>query len=96
MADQLKRIEEDRALYERNVRDHLVETIRVADPRIVARAIVSAIEQQIIAEELLADNHTYINDEIISEFVRGNREYLNKQMERAVNGFICSIVSQEG
>ncbi len=96
MADKLSRLEQDRALFMRGNRQQLVELIKQANPHLVAKAISSAIEMQIVTEEIAREKGIEINDGTIGEYKSSNGEFLEKQVNLAVNSLICSIVSQEG
>ncbi len=96
MADNISRIEQDRALFEKTSRDHLAETIANANPNLVVGVIAKALELQIVTEEIARNNGIDITEDMIAEYSYSNQEYINEQLERSLSSFICSIVSQEG
>lgn len=98
MVDKLNddRIQRDRALFIRGNRQQLMDLIGQANPNLIAGAIARALELQIATEELARERGVDIGDEALAEFSHKHREFLNEQLDRAVNAFICSIVSQEG
>lgn len=96
MADNVSRIEQDRALFEKTARDHLAETIVNANPNLVVGVIAKALELQITTDEIARNNGVDITDDMIAEYSYNNQEYIAEQLERSLTAFICSIVSQEG
>lgn len=96
MADQLSRVEQDRALFMKGNRQQLVELIKQANPQLVAAAISTVIEMQIVTEEIAREKGLDIDEEAMADYAQRNREFLTKQVNLAVNSFICDIVSKEG
>ncbi len=96
MVDHLSRIEQDRALFNRQPKDQLAETIATANPQLVAGVISKALELQIITEEIANEQKVHITDELIADYASRNKEYITEQLNLVLTGFIGSIVSQEG
>lgn len=96
MGDSVSRRQADQALFGTGNRRHLVEVIKQADPHLVAAVIVKALELQIAAEEFARAAGVEIDEERLGEFIRSRRGMIAEQLDRAVNAFICSVVSQEG
>lgn len=96
MGDKLDRLNRDRLLFQPNARRKLVDTIGSANPEIVARVIVKALELQIITEDFARENGLELDPVKIAEFRKNNSDDIDDQLERAIIGFIGSIVSHEG
>lgn len=96
MADHVDRLERDRALFSNNGRRQLMDSLSHADPRAVADTIAKAIELQVVTEELARDHGIDIDEDVVRDYLSKNRQYIDQQVERAITGFICSIVSREG
>ena len=96
MADHLSRIEQDRALFNKQPKEQLADTIATANPQLVAGVIAKALELQIIIEEIANEQNVYVTDELISDYIVRNKEYIAKQLNLELTSFIGSIVSQEG
>lgn len=92
----MSRIERDRALFERSVKDQLAGTISQANPRLVAGAVVKAVELQIVTEEIAREKGFEIDEEVLAEYVDQHREFVAREVDKALSAFICAIVSQEG
>lgn len=96
MGDQVNRLEADRSLYATGNRKQLIDLLKHANPFVVAGAIAKVLELQLVTEELANDQGLQIDDSSIEKYAIQNRERINKQLDLAINSFICSIVSQEG
>lgn len=96
MGDKLRRLEMDRALFARGNRQQLVDLIEGCNPNLVAGAITRALELQVVTDEIARERGVEIDDAAVADYCDRRREYLNRQLDRSINTFICSIVSQEG
>ena len=96
MDNQIKRLEQDRALFIQGSRQQLYKLVAHGNPRLVTGAITRVLELQIAIEEIARAEGVDINDGKIAEYTKQNREQLEKEVDCAVNAFIMSIVSQEG
>ncbi len=96
MGDKLGRLNRDRALFEPNARRKLVETLSQANPEIIARVIIKALEMQILTEDYSRDCGVDFSPESLSRFQRENFAEIEQHLERAIGGFVGGIVSQEG
>jgi len=92
----MKRLEQDRALFVQGSRQQLYKLVAHGNPRLVTGAITRALELQIVTEEIAKAEGIDIDELKIAEYAERNRELLEKEVDRAVNAFIMSIVSQEG
>ena len=96
MGDKLSRIERDRALYASGNRQQLIHLITNGNPQLVGGAIARALELQVVTEEIARERGVKIDEDAITGYIDGHREYVAKEVDRALNAFIYSIVSQEG
>ncbi len=96
MGDKLSRLERDRALFQRGNRQQLLHLITKGNPKLVGGAITRALELQVVTEEIARERGVEIDEDAIAEYIDRHREYVAKEVNRALNAFICSIVSQEG
>jgi len=90
------RIASDRTLFERSGKDFIYNLLANSNQRLVAGAIAKAIELQVLTEEIAREKDVEINADVIAEYMDRNRDYINKQIKRAMTSFISSVVSQEG
>jgi len=58
--------------------------------------IVKALELQIVTEEFCLAKGVELDPEEISRFHKANFYEIESHLERAIGGFVGSIVSQEG
>ncbi len=96
MGDNLSRLERNRVLYMMGSRQQLLQLVTNGNPRLVTGAVIKALEIQIATEEIARERGVEIDEGAIAEYIERKREYLEKEVDRAVNSFIMSIVSQEG
>jgi len=96
LVDPVNRLERDRELYMVGSRQQLLNIVSNGNPRLVAGAITRALEIQITTEEIAREQGIAIDENRLAEYAERNREFLDKEVDRAVNAFIMSIVSQEG
>lgn len=96
MGDKIARLNRDRALFQPNARRKLIDTISAANPEIVARVVVRALEMQIVMEEFARSEGVTFDPDAIREFHKTHLDEIDVQLERAIGGFVGSIVSQEG
>jgi len=96
VVDKLKRLEQDRALFMQGSRQQLYKLVAHGNPKLVTGAITRAIEIQIATEEIAREQGVSIDEARIAKYAEENREHLEKEVDRAVNAFIMSVVSQEG
>ncbi len=96
MGHQLNRLNRDRALFEPNARRKLVDTLGDANPEVVARVIVKALEIQIVTEEYARKCGVDYSLENLARFQKENFAEIEQHLERAIGGFVGGIVSQEG
>ena len=95
MADKLNRADLNDALFGRGNRQQLVELVSSANPHLVAGVITKALEMQILAEEFAHFRIPDMSDEELNDFYEQHRSLIAEQLDRAINAFICAIVSQE-
>ena len=96
MDDKLKRLRQDRGLFKQGSRQQLYKLVAHGNPRLVTGAITRAMEIQIATEEIAKAQGVVIDEQKIADYSERNREQLEKEVDRAVNAFIMSVVSQEG
>jgi uncharacterized membrane protein len=95
VGDKLSRAELDEVLFGRGNRQQLVELVSSANPHLIAGVITKALELQILTEEVARSHNVDISDEALAVFNDKNHAYIAGQLDRALNAFISSIVSQE-
>jgi len=96
LVDPLNRLKRDRELFMVGSRQQLLNIVSNGNPRLVAGAITGALEIQIATEEVARERGVEIDEDALAEYAERNRENLDKEVDRAVNAFIMSVVSQEG
>lgn len=96
MGDLVERTDRDRALFERGVRDQLLDLLSNGDRRLLTGAVTRLIELQVATEEAARNAGIEINENTLVQYISDNREYFDMQVDRAITSFIGSVVSQEG
>lgn len=96
MGYSLERLDRDRAIFDRNPAEQLVNILKSGDPRNVAQCLARALELQIITEEMARQNGVDVSEAAVNAYLDAHRTYIGEQLERAITAFICSVVSQEG
>jgi|GEM_PF-2646615 len=96
MADNIDRLELDKALFASRPVDHLTDIIRSADPRLVAGGIVRMLQLAIVAEDIAAERGVTVTPDDIASYTATHYPELASALEKQITQFICSMVSQEG
>ncbi len=95
MGNLVDRVEEDRRLYEKTIKDQLYDLVESGNSKHITNAIVKVIQLQVVTEEIAKEQGVDIDQSMFGQFVEKNPEYVSEQVDRAITKFIGAVYSQE-
>lgn len=96
MGDFIDRTDRDRALFEKTVRDQLLDLVIHGHPQHMTDAIVRALESQVALEEFTNHHSPDLQREQVAQYASEHREFLKLQVDNAIRSLIGSVLSKEG